>query len=99
MNAQMIRTIQDYFKTQPVEKAWIFGSFARGEETPESDVDILVQLDYSKPIGLEYVQMQLDLQKLLSKKVDLVSTNGVSKYIKPIIDAEKMIIYEECKNS
>ena len=35
----MTRKIAEYFKTQPVLKAWLFGSFARGEETPESDVD------------------------------------------------------------
>ena len=43
----MQNTIADYFKTQPVLKAWLFGSFARGEETPLSDVDILISLDYS----------------------------------------------------
>ncbi|MBP3286438.1 MAG: nucleotidyltransferase domain-containing protein [Prevotella sp.] len=37
----MTEKIAEYFKTQPVLKAWLFGSFARGEETPESDVDIL----------------------------------------------------------
>ena len=94
MDAAMIKTIQDYFKTQPVLKAWIFGSYARGEETPDSDVDILVDLDYSKPVGLEFVQMQLDLQSLLQKPIDLVSSRGVSKYIKPFIDTDKKLLYE-----
>ena len=45
MNTQaMKKTLANYFKTQPVLKAWLFGSFARGEETPDSDVDILVVL-------------------------------------------------------
>ena len=39
----MNQKIADYFKTQPIVRAWLFGSFARGEETPISDVDILVQ--------------------------------------------------------
>ena len=39
----MNNAIADYFKTQPVLKAWLFGSFARGEETPQSDVDLLSQ--------------------------------------------------------
>lgn len=44
-------TIAEYFKTQPVLKAWLFGSFARGEETPDSDIDILFIPDYSgKPL-------------------------------------------------
>ncbi len=90
----MIKTIQDYFKTQPVLKAWVFGSYARGEETEDSDVDILVDLDYSQPVGLEFVQMQLDLQSLLKKSIDLVSSRGVSKYIKPYIDTDKKLLYE-----
>lgn len=94
----MIQILQEYFKTQPVEKAWVFGSYARGEETPDSDVDILVELDYSQPIGLQYVQMKLDLQNLLAKKVDLVSSRGLSKYLKTYVDSEKMMIYEECPN-
>lgn len=94
MNAEMIETIRNYFSTQPVLKAWLFGSFARGEETPDSDVDILVELDHSQPIGLEFVQMQLDLQNLLQKPIDLVSSRGLSKYIKPYIDMDKILLYE-----
>ena len=58
-----------------------------------SDIDLLVELDYNQPIGLEFIQMKLDLQELLSKKVDLVSARGLSKYIKPILDNEKKLIY------
>ncbi|MBR3577455.1 MAG: nucleotidyltransferase domain-containing protein [Bacteroidales bacterium] len=94
LSPEMIKTIQDYFKTQPVLKAWVFGSYARGEETEDSDVDILVDLDYSQPVGLEFVQMQLDLQSLLKKSIDLVSSRGVSKYIKPYIDTDKKLLYE-----
>ncbi len=72
----------------------MFGSFGRGQECPESDVDVLVELDYSKNVGLEFIQMKLHLVRLLNKKVDFVSANGLSKYIKPIIDKEKKLIYE-----
>lgn len=94
MDSKMIETIHEYFKTQPVLKAWLFGSYARGEETKDSDVDILVDLDYSKPVGLEFIQMQLDLQALLKKPIDLVSSRGMSKYIKPYVDSEKFLLYE-----
>jgi predicted nucleotidyltransferase len=60
-----------------------------------SDVDILVDLDYTQKIGLQFIQMKLDLEKLLESEVDLVSSNGLSKYIKPIIDSEKLLIYEK----
>lgn len=88
-----IESIKNYFKTRPVLKAYLFGSYARGVADYKSDVDILVDLDYSQRIGLQFVQMKLDLEKLLNIKVDLVSSNGISKYIKPMVDVEKRLIY------
>ena len=88
-----IESIKQYFNTQPVLKAYLFGSYVRGQADSESDIDILVDLDYSQRIGLRFVQMKIDLEKILNSKVDLVSSNGLSKYIKPIIDTEKMMIY------
>ncbi|WP_026712575.1 nucleotidyltransferase family protein [Flavobacterium daejeonense] len=88
-----INIIKDFFSKQPVLKAYLFGSYGRGNENQDSDIDLLVELDYSQPIGLEFIQMQLDLQNLLSKKVDLVSARGLSKYIQPILDKEKKLIY------
>ncbi len=90
-----IKTIKNYFKTRPVLKAYLFGSYAREEAGKKSDIDILVDLDYSQKIGLQFIQMKIDLEKLLNKEVDLVSTNGMSKYIKPLIDFEKRLIYEK----
>ena len=94
LQQRQIELIQDYFKAQPVLKAYLFGSYVRGEATAESDIDILVDLDYSQNVGLEFIQMQIDLQNLLAKKVDLVSARGLSKYIQPIIDRGKRVIYE-----
>ncbi len=88
-----IETIKSYFKTRPVLKAYLFGSYVRGEADNQSDIDILVDLDYTQRIGLQFIQMKLDLEKLLNKKVDLVSSNGLSKYIKPLVDKEKQLIY------
>jgi uncharacterized protein len=94
LQRKQIKLIQEYFKAQPVLKAYLFGSYVRGEATSDSDIDILVDLDYSEAIGWEFIQMQIDLQNLLSKKVDLVSARGLSKYIQPIIDTEKQLIYD-----
>ncbi|MCX6257081.1 MAG: nucleotidyltransferase domain-containing protein [Bacteroidia bacterium] len=88
-----IEIIKTYFKTSPVLKAYIFGSYVRNEAGDQSDIDILVDLDYSQRIGLKFIRMQTDLEKLLNSKVDLVSSNGLSKYIKPIVDNEKQLIY------
>ncbi len=90
-----IESVKDYFKSRPVLKAYLFGSFASGMADTNSDIDILVDLDYSQKIGLQFIQMKLDLEKLLSTKVDLFSSNGISKHIKPLIDTQKRLIYEK----
>ena len=88
-----IESIKKYFITKPVLKAYLFESYVRGQANEKSDIDILVDLDYSQKIGLEFIQMKLDLEKILDSKVDLVSSNRLSNYIKPIVDVEKLIIY------
>lgn len=93
LHPPQLAAIKKYFQNQPVLKAYLFGSYSRGEATDQSDIDLLVELDYTQPIGLEFIQMQLDLQQILGRKVDLVSANGLSKYIAPIIEAEKQLIY------
>lgn len=95
LDSTKIETIKKYFKTRPVLKAYLFGSYVRGVADNKSDIDILVDLDYSQKIGLQFIQMKLDLEKLLNKEVDLVSSNGMSKYIKPLVDVEKRLIYEK----
>ena len=88
------KAIADYFKTQPVVKAWIFGSFARGEETPTSDVDILVVLDHSQPIGLKFYGMWNDLESLLDRSVDLVTENSLADFARESVERDKILIYE-----
>ena len=92
---KQIEAIREYFRTRPVLKAYLFGSFVRGEADNQSDIDILVDLDYSQRIGLQFIQMKIDLESILNSKVDLVSSNGISKYIKPIVDNEKQLIYAQ----
>ena len=93
LDAKHISIIRDYFRQKPVIKAYLFGSFAGDDASEDSDVDILVELDYSKPLGLEFIGMQLDLEDLLKRKVDLVSTNALSKYLRPYVDQGKILIY------
>ncbi len=86
-------TIKQYFRTRPVLKAYLFGSYVRGQADSQSDIDILVDLDYTQRIGLGFVQMQIDLENILKTKVDLVSSTSLSKYVKPLVDLEKELIY------
>jgi uncharacterized protein len=93
LDSSKLETIKEYFRTRPVLRAYLFGSYVRGQADDQSDIDILVDLDYTQKIGLGFVQMQIDLEMMLKKKVDLVSSNSLSKYIKPLVDSEKRLIY------
>lgn len=92
----MQQVIADYFKTQPVLKAWLFGSFARGEETPTSDVDILFVPDRSgKPFTLFTMGgMYMDLKELLGREVDLVEDGSLRPYAVESANRDKKLIYE-----
>ena len=90
----MIKIIADYFKTQPVLKAWLFGSFARGEEHPDSDVDLLVVVDHSRPVGLEFFGMWNDLEEMLDRKVDLVEEGTLLPFARESANRDKKLIYE-----
>ena len=98
MTTNMIKTtVADYFKTQPVLKAWLFGSFSRNEQKPDSDVDIIVLLDKSRPIGLKFFGMWNDLEELLGRKVDLVSEGTLLPFAQESAEKDKIIIYERGK--
>jgi hypothetical protein len=95
MSKEIFDKIVNCLKNKPVKRAYLFGSLARNEDDNLSDIDILVELDYSQPIGLGFIRMKLELEELLKRKVDLLTSNSVSKYIKPFIDSEKILIYEK----
>lgn len=94
LSSSQTTQIRNYLATQPVLKAFVFGSMARGDDAANSDLDLLVELDYSKPIGLRFIDMKLDLEKMMGRPVDLVSAKGVSKHILPHINQGKVLIYE-----
>lgn len=95
MSNEYSEKIANCLKNKPVKRAFLFGSAARGEQDEQSDVDILVELDYSQPIGLGFVRMKLELEDLLKRKVDILTSNSVSKHLQPFIDSEKILIYEK----
>lgn len=92
----MIQTIRDYFATQPVLKAWLFGSYARGEETPESDVDILVEFDHDNAIVglLQYCRIMNELSDRIGKDVDLVENGTLLPFAEKTANQDKRLIYE-----
>ena len=91
----MQQLIADYFKTQPIQKAWLFGSFARGEETPLSDVDLLVQFDDNARVSLlKHAAMICELEEILDRPVDIVPEGTLYPRIAESINQDKILIYE-----
>ena len=96
MSTQVItKKIADYFKTQPVVKAWLFGSFARGEETAESDIDILVEYDKDARISLLTIShMMGELEKSTGRRVDLIEEGCLLPFAVESANRDKRLIYE-----
>ena len=91
----MTQKIAEYFKTQPVLKVWLFGSFARGEQTPESDVDILIVPDRSQHFSLFTLSgMYEDLKELLGREVDVITDGGLMPFARESAERDKILIYE-----
>ena len=87
--------IADYFKTQPVVKAWLFGSYSRGEQREDSDVDILILPDKSQHFSLFTLSgMYEDLKNLLGCEVDLITVGGLMPFARESAERDKILIYE-----
>lgn len=90
----MQKAIADYFKNQPIRKAWLFGSFARGEETPLSDVDLLVEYDKGGISLLKHAAMICELEKILDRPVDIVQEKLLRPRVRENVNQERKLIYE-----
>ena len=95
--AEITKQISGYLATQPVQRAWLFGSFARGEETENSDIDLLVDLDDTQAVGLRFFGMWRELEQLLGRNVDLVTENGLADYARESVNRDKVMVYERAR--
>ncbi len=94
LTEQEISKIRGFFRTKPVLKAFLFGSYARGEADEQSDIDLLISLDNSQPIGWDFFGWPEDLTALLAKKVDVVAPNNKPSRFKEEIAPDLQLIYE-----
>ena len=95
MKQPIVNKLQTFFPAYPIEKAWIFGSYARGEETRKSDMDIMVRFDKNATISLfDYIGIMHDLEDLFHKKVDLVEEGCLRSWAQESVEKEKILVYE-----
>ena len=92
----LIPKIQEYMKTKQILRAGLFGSYSRGEETPESDIDILVDYDRTRGNFSLFTMggMLMELSELLGNQVDLVDNRGLMQFARESVDHDKILIYE-----
>lgn len=91
----MLPKIQAVLAEQPVVKAWLFGSYSRGEETPLSDVDILVRYDRNARITLLTISRIMTLlSDAVDHKVDLVEEGQISPSAQDSAEHDKILIYD-----
>jgi uncharacterized protein len=73
LKAAKLILLQNY----PIKQLALFGSVSRQEDDENSDVDIMVEFDH--PVGMEFIHLCYELEKILNRKVDLVSRNGIKE--------------------
>jgi predicted nucleotidyltransferase len=92
--AEITQQILPILEEYHVEYAGIFGSFARGEDTKKSDVDLLVEVD--KPIGIyKFMELRERLEGAIGRNVDLVSKNALNKNLKSFIEHDLITLYDK----
>jgi uncharacterized protein len=81
-----------------VTRIAVFGSYARGEETPGSDIDILVELrpaERRPSLGLSWFKLEEDLGARLGRRVEMVTLEALSPYVRPYVQGDEVQLYAE----
>jgi predicted nucleotidyltransferase len=95
MDIKLLYKIQTALAQEPVLRAWLFGSFARNEETTESDIDILVQFMPDAKISLfDYGGIIYKLEETTGYRVDLVEEHMLKPFARATVEHDKKLIYE-----
>lgn len=92
---EMFSKVQAYLKSIPVLQAWVFGSFARREETPGSDLDLLIKYDWTQKVSLlDISKYILDLEAAIGREVDLIEYRSLKPFAVQSAERDKYLIYE-----
>lgn len=96
LTTEQIRAmVSEYFKDKPVKKVYLFGSYATGEANEQSDVDLLVDLDYEKGVGWQFFGWDEELKSIMKRKVDVVSSGGLraDRFFTRFVEEQKVLMY------
>ena len=97
LNINKILSILNANKTKiskfGVKEIGIFGSYARGDQTPQSDIDIIVKFRDGEKSYKSFINLSFFLEELFNKRIDLLTEKSISPFIKPYIDKE--VVFEK----
>lgn len=89
-----MEAIAEICRRYQVRELAVFGSAARGDMKPESDIDLLVEFQPEAKLGIwEFGHMETELADLLGRKVDLVSKRGLKPRVKPYVMRDLRVVY------
>jgi predicted nucleotidyltransferase len=92
----MLNDIISVLCKSPVEKAWLFGSFARNEDDSQSDIDMLIRFSPNEKITLfRYGGIVYNLEQITGRKVDLVEEGMLQSFAHKTAEQDKILIYEK----
>ena len=93
---QMLPLLQKSLSEQDaIARAWLFGSCSRGEEQPDSDVDLLVQYIDSNHISLMTIcRIKRNIEKSINRSVDLIEEGCLMPFAEETVSKDKILIYE-----
>ena len=87
-----IREHDDFLILHGIKRIGLFGSYARGEQREDSDIDLLVEFDEGKKSFDNFMDLSFFLEDILGKRIDLLTLESVSQFMRPYI--EKDVYYE-----
>ena len=89
-------TIAPVLERYPVERAWLFGSVARGDQQRGSDIDLIVELDGDAHLGLGFMDLEADLVRALRHAVDVrtLDRHRSTRAFLSNFDHERVLVYE-----
>lgn len=92
---KLLPKIRECLSSQPVEKAWLFGSCSRGEEHSDSDIDLLVRYKRDGSFSLMTIaRIIVNLEKTINKSVDLIEKGRLLPFARKSANHDKILIYE-----
>lgn len=94
LDRKMGKNLMELCRQNDIVSLELFGSFSRGEQTEESDIDLLVTFSKGKSL-IDHIKIENEFQNLLGTKVDMITERSLSPHISPMIRSERRRIYCE----